>query len=77
MGSMHDLKALSALLTCQNRDSISLTESVEDFPHEFGRTYHAYQAGCKELRLSYPNQATGADLASVAHHTLLQWVNSS
>ncbi|CAF3609708.1 unnamed protein product [Fusarium graminearum] len=29
------------------RDSESLTDSVQNFPEEFGRTYHAYRAGCK------------------------------
>lgn len=29
------------------RDSESLTDSVQNFPEEFGRTYHAYKAGCE------------------------------
>jgi hypothetical protein len=28
-------------------NSESLTDSVQNFPEEFGRTYHAYRAGCK------------------------------
>ncbi|PTB65864.1 S-adenosyl-L-methionine-dependent methyltransferase [Trichoderma citrinoviride] len=32
-------------------DTISLSESVRDFPREFGRTYHAYRAGS----YAYPN----------------------
>ncbi|RFU73919.1 tam domain-containingmethyltransferase [Trichoderma arundinaceum] len=32
-------------------DSLSLTDSVLDFPEEFGRTYHAYRAGS----FPYPN----------------------
>ncbi len=27
-------------------DTASLSESVQSFPEEFGRTYHAYRAGC-------------------------------
>lgn len=34
-------------LTRATRDSESLTDSVQNFPEEFGRTYHAYRAGCK------------------------------
>lgn len=28
---------------------MSLSESVRAFPEEFGRTYHAYRAGCETL----------------------------
>lgn len=28
-------------------DTASLSDSVQTFPEEFGRTYHAYRAGCK------------------------------
>jgi hypothetical protein len=26
---------------------MSLSDSVQAFPEEFGRTYHAFRAGCK------------------------------
>ncbi|KAL7821797.1 S-adenosyl-L-methionine-dependent methyltransferase [Trichoderma gracile] len=35
----------------RNDDTISLSESVLEFPREFGRTYHAYRAGS----YAYPN----------------------
>ncbi|PNY25716.1 Uncharacterized protein TCAP_04335, partial [Tolypocladium capitatum] len=34
-------------------DSASLSDSVQDFPEEFGRTYHAYRAGS----YAFPNDA--------------------
>ncbi|KAF9763584.1 hypothetical protein IL306_003059 [Fusarium sp. DS 682] len=38
-------------------DSASLTDSVQTFPEEFGRTYHAYRAGCEKPQFySYPSQ---------------------
>ncbi|KAF4980838.1 hypothetical protein FDECE_17797 [Fusarium decemcellulare] len=36
----------------QDIDSESLTDSVQNFPEEFGRTYHAYRAGCELSPLS-------------------------
>lgn len=32
---------------------MSLTDSVLDFPEEFGRTYHAYRAGCRIMTAPY------------------------
>ncbi|UKZ49192.1 hypothetical protein TrVGV298_003435 [Trichoderma virens] len=39
------------LLSPTDDDSRSLSDSVLDYPHEFGRTYHAYRAGS----YAYPN----------------------
>ncbi|KAH7169939.1 hypothetical protein EDB81DRAFT_774099 [Dactylonectria macrodidyma] len=33
----------------------SLTSSVINYPHEFGRRYHAYNAGCKTFAVTSIN----------------------
>ncbi|EHK21119.1 uncharacterized protein TRIVIDRAFT_59507 [Trichoderma virens Gv29-8] len=57
--SLLDLKNFQFTFDCSNfiepdasdDDSRSLSDSVLDYPHEFGRTYHAYRAGS----YAYPN----------------------
>ncbi|KAM6504758.1 hypothetical protein FSOLCH5_015253 [Fusarium solani] len=41
---------------CDRNDSASLSDSVQTFPEEFGRTYHAYRAGSYAFPNDTPEQ---------------------
>ncbi|KAF4336777.1 glycoside hydrolase family 76 [Fusarium beomiforme] len=48
----HASSATSSFIQAEDwDDSASLTDSVQTFPEEFGRTYHAYRAGCEKPQL--------------------------
>jgi hypothetical protein len=55
----------------QNIDSESLTDSVQNFPEEFGRTYHAYRAGCKLEQPILQYQCT--DTLQHTHFPMMNW----
>lgn len=60
------------LITILRLDSSSLSESVMDFPRQFGRTYHAYKEGCK-MKLTLNNDdATWPIKLTYLQHTLSQ-----
>ncbi|KAH7011685.1 S-adenosyl-L-methionine-dependent methyltransferase [Ilyonectria destructans] len=50
------------------RDSESLTDSVQDFPEEFGRTYHAYRAGS----YAFPNDQLERDRLELQNDALVK-----
>ncbi|KAF4944004.1 hypothetical protein FSARC_14794 [Fusarium sarcochroum] len=52
----HDSSASSSTIGAEDwEDSTSLSESVQTFPEEFGRTYHAYRAGYGYAAYAFPN----------------------
>ncbi|KAI5462455.1 S-adenosyl-L-methionine-dependent methyltransferase [Mariannaea sp. PMI_226] len=51
----------------QEMDSESLSDSVQNFPEEFGRTYHAYKAGS----YAYPNDQLEQDRYDLQNDALL------
>lgn len=53
--------------------SNSLESSVTDYPYEFGRRYHAYQAG----KYLYPNDEKELNRLDIEHHNQLIQLGSS
>ncbi|PFH61337.1 hypothetical protein XA68_17639 [Ophiocordyceps unilateralis] len=51
--------------------SVSLSESVQAFPEEFGRTYHAYRAGS----YAFPNDALERDRLALQGEALRRLLN--
>ncbi|KAF4345486.1 methyltransferase [Fusarium beomiforme] len=50
------------------RDSESLTDSVQNFPEEFGRTYHAYRAGS----YAFPNDELERERLDLQNEALVK-----
>ncbi|KAH7266375.1 S-adenosyl-L-methionine-dependent methyltransferase [Fusarium solani] len=50
------------------RDSESLTDSVQNFPEEFGRTYHAYRAGS----YAFPNDQLERERLDLQNEALVK-----
>ncbi|KAM5361954.1 hypothetical protein ACJZ2D_012775 [Fusarium nematophilum] len=55
-------------LDAQDIDSESLTDSVQNFPEEFGRTYHAYRAGS----YAFPNDQLERERLELQNEALVK-----